>query len=244
MQERITNLIKSITPSLDGNAIYHNQDIYQNLSKINDIIDFFTKTNTSMATMYNNFKTIFNTENSNSPYLPIQFIYGANMGNSPLIISPSDTNPFSNFDAIDAKNELSNITNNITEINNLITQINDNKPDGIDIDFYVSLSPTSFPLIELCIDIIDYFQTYYYFIRKETTTLYDYMPLIASNNNSYTNIYDLDCIIESILESHTTTNGADDYSIFMNTSDQYNNCLLYTSPSPRDRTRSRMPSSA
>ena len=26
--------------------------------------------------------------------------------------------------------------------------------------------------------------------------------------------------------------------------DQANNCLLYTSPSPRDRTRSRMPSSA
>ena len=26
--------------------------------------------------------------------------------------------------------------------------------------------------------------------------------------------------------------------------DQYMNCLLYTSPSPRDRTRSRMPSSA
>ena len=25
---------------------------------------------------------------------------------------------------------------------------------------------------------------------------------------------------------------------------QYKNCLLYTSPSPRDRTRSRMPSSA
>ena len=25
---------------------------------------------------------------------------------------------------------------------------------------------------------------------------------------------------------------------------QYSNCLLYTSPSPRDRTRSRMPSSA
>ena len=31
----------------------------------------------------------------------------------------------------------------------------------------------------------------------------------------------------------------DDGSIAMN-----NNCLLYTSPSPRDRTRSRMPSSA
>ena len=26
--------------------------------------------------------------------------------------------------------------------------------------------------------------------------------------------------------------------------EQFNNCLLYTSPSPRDRTRSRMPSSA
>ena len=26
--------------------------------------------------------------------------------------------------------------------------------------------------------------------------------------------------------------------------DRYNSCLLYTSPSPRDRTRSRMPSSA
>ena len=26
--------------------------------------------------------------------------------------------------------------------------------------------------------------------------------------------------------------------------DKYKNCLLYTSPSPRDRTRSRMPSSA
>ena len=26
--------------------------------------------------------------------------------------------------------------------------------------------------------------------------------------------------------------------------DQFDNCLLYTSPSPRDRTRSRMPSSA
>ena len=25
---------------------------------------------------------------------------------------------------------------------------------------------------------------------------------------------------------------------------EFNNCLLYTSPSPRDRTRSRMPSSA
>ena len=28
------------------------------------------------------------------------------------------------------------------------------------------------------------------------------------------------------------------------TTDEYRDCLLYTSPSPRDRTRSRMPSSA
>ena len=32
--------------------------------------------------------------------------------------------------------------------------------------------------------------------------------------------------------------------IFWQYAGQYNNCLLYTSPSPRDRTRSRMPSSA
>ena len=32
--------------------------------------------------------------------------------------------------------------------------------------------------------------------------------------------------------------------IFITTSNQLSTCLLYTSPSPRDRTRSRMPSSA
>ena len=31
---------------------------------------------------------------------------------------------------------------------------------------------------------------------------------------------------------------------YVNTFGAYNGCLLYTSPSPRDRTRSRMPSSA
>ena len=38
-----------------------------------------------------------------------------------------------------------------------------------------------------------------------------------------------------------------DQNIILNVCDQtseYNVCLLYTSPSPRDRTRSRMPSSA
>ena len=32
--------------------------------------------------------------------------------------------------------------------------------------------------------------------------------------------------------------------VVLRKSDRSNNCLLYTSPSPRDRTRSRMPSSA
>ena len=38
----------------------------------------------------------------------------------------------------------------------------------------------------------------------------------------------------------------DDRGYFMETyqKDQFADCLLYTSPSPRDRTRSRMPSSA
>ena len=34
------------------------------------------------------------------------------------------------------------------------------------------------------------------------------------------------------------------YSIFADQMDMYKNCLLYTSPSPRDRQKSRMPSSA
>ena len=33
-------------------------------------------------------------------------------------------------------------------------------------------------------------------------------------------------------------------SIYEHTEGKFNYCLLYTSPSPRDRTRSRMPSSA
>ena len=38
---------------------------------------------------------------------------------------------------------------------------------------------------------------------------------------------------------HLSTSKSKKINIF-----QYKNCLLYTSPSPRDRTRSRMPSSA
>ena len=33
-------------------------------------------------------------------------------------------------------------------------------------------------------------------------------------------------------------------SVMLQDTEMYRNCLLYTSPSPRDRTRSRMPSSA
>ena len=35
-----------------------------------------------------------------------------------------------------------------------------------------------------------------------------------------------------------------DYALSVETVEKLLNCLLYTSPSPRDRTRSRMPSSA
>ena len=34
------------------------------------------------------------------------------------------------------------------------------------------------------------------------------------------------------------------YHLSKNSCGEHNSCLLYTSPSPRDRTRSRMPSSA
>ena len=47
-------------------------------------------------------------------------------------------------------------------------------------------------------------------------------------------------------ESFTTIGGMRSTSLSMNDEmvDITNNCLLYTSPSPRDRIRSRMPSSA
>ena len=44
--------------------------------------------------------------------------------------------------------------------------------------------------------------------------------------------------IESLTVSETVETGISRFTIVVNT------CLLYTSPSPRDRTRSRMPSSA
>ena len=44
--------------------------------------------------------------------------------------------------------------------------------------------------------------------------------------------------------SETLYNTMKDFVLSNPTWDQYKLCLLYTSPSPRDRTRSRMPSSA
>ena len=48
------------------------------------------------------------------------------------------------------------------------------------------------------------------------------------------------------VENGTPDNGFPDYRIQKANeyTKRYSDCLLYTSPSPRDRTRSRMPSSA
>jgi len=47
-------------------------------------------------------------------------------------------------------------------------------------------------------------------------------------------------IVEAYLQSLTSENDTSEFEI----SPFVKSCLLYTSPSPRDRTRSRMPSSA
>ena len=43
---------------------------------------------------------------------------------------------------------------------------------------------------------------------------------------------------------HYIDGAADDEVTYQRNTEAFNDCLLYTSPSPRDRTRSRMPSSA
>ena len=49
-----------------------------------------------------------------------------------------------------------------------------------------------------------------------------------------------------VVEKRHTATRTESYLLYMEDSygDGWNGCLLYTSPSPRDRTRSRMPSSA
>ena len=67
------------------------------------------------------------------------------------------------------------------------------------------------------------------------------------NDLSTTNdVVDLFSISLSDDELNDDTSAADNISGLLNSSMDvfYRTCLLYTSPSPRDRTRSRMPSSA
>ena len=49
---------------------------------------------------------------------------------------------------------------------------------------------------------------------------------------------------QSQIEMQDALDQIENLTISTNLSMYYTNCLLYTSPSPRDRTRSRMPSSA
>ena len=64
-----------------------------------------------------------------------------------------------------------------------------------------------------------------------------------------------DALRDSVVFVFTTSNAEEDkaaayalnvagYMLKTDGTEQFSNCLLYTSPSPRDRTRSRMPSSA
>ena len=77
----------------------------------------------------------------------------------------------------------------------------------------------------------------------------------ACNFNQFANYDDGSCIYDSysydtlVSNSNINWNGivlyvSGDYSIVLTNSLGCDSCLLYTSPSPRDRTRSRMPSSA
>ena len=53
-----------------------------------------------------------------------------------------------------------------------------------------------------------------------------------------------DSPVYSVLNSATADTSATSEALASKINDEYGICLLYTSPSPRDRTRSRMPSSA
>ena len=69
-----------------------------------------------------------------------------------------------------------------------------------------------------------------------------YTPSGRSIQKSYKDIANYDEDIQARLESGELYNGQQ--LTKADTTPYYTNCLLYTSPSPRDRTRSRMPSSA
>ena len=73
---------------------------------------------------------------------------------------------------------------------------------------------------------------------------------MCSNINNCHNVKDFRNLAKKRLPSpifHYIDGAADDEITYKRNTDAYDQCdfcLLYTSPSPRDRTRSRMPSSA
>ena len=65
-------------------------------------------------------------------------------------------------------------------------------------------------------------------------------PQVRLNVNVYSTTWGNRFVSRSL----TNAQGVDGFAQFKNIDVRHNGCLLYTSPSPRDRTRSRMPSSA
>ena len=65
---------------------------------------------------------------------------------------------------------------------------------------------------------------------------------VSGNSNNFTvnNLTSVDQSTDTCTNNFCTANFLDNFYA----QSTFNNCLLYTSPSPRDRTRSRMPSSA
>ena len=68
------------------------------------------------------------------------------------------------------------------------------------------------------------------------------MKVTSLNKNNYNNYFykDKNIIPKNLKITNASRYSCDNTEII----EQYMTCLLYTSPSPRDRTRSRMPSSA
>ena len=69
----------------------------------------------------------------------------------------------------------------------------------------------------------------------------NYFPLLEELINSIKQFKDSESVAICILDAGLTEQQKEKLS---NKVDEIKSCLLYTSPSPRDRTRSRMPSSA
>ena len=72
----------------------------------------------------------------------------------------------------------------------------------------------------------------------------DYQKIIGENRDKYFYKYknrDIDEVLETAMNEVHKNDVPEDVPIIYENCDF---CLLYTSPSPRDRTRSRMPSSA